>query len=305
MPDDDWLDSELMRQVVDDLSGDIVDRYRISWPDAEQMVCESFGGNTELMRAAAAATSAARLKRTRVFKQAATVVKRGVYYRLRSYRGDADRLADLIDTLQSLPSDAPEQERLPAIDAILRAHASTRERLACGSEFYRHLFAVVPPPRHVLDIGCGVHPLMFPFGDAWSRQIVQYLAVDSSPHDIACLEAARRLPHGEGRLDTCAWNISDGWSCLQDQSRCAEFDLALMMKLVPVIHRQHRDLLPVLCQAPARLWLLTGSRVSLTRHVSIERRERRVLEEFVKLAGREVTQEFVVEEEFAWLVARP
>jgi len=50
---------------------------------------------------------------------------------------------------------------------------------------------------------------------------------------------------------------------------------------------------------------LTGSRVSLTKHVSIERRERRVLEDFVQLAGREVKHEFTVGEEFAWLVVKP
>jgi 16S rRNA (guanine(1405)-N(7))-methyltransferase len=78
--------------------------------------------------------------------------------------------------------------------------------------------------------------------------------------------------------------------------------LALIMKVVPVVCRQQRELLSVLAETPADTWLLTGSRIALAKRRSIERREKRVLEEFVSLAGRTVKHEFVVEEEFAWVV---
>ena len=58
----------------------------------------------------------------------------------------------------------------------------------------------------------------------------------------------------------------------------------------------------MLAQTPARTWVVTGSRTSMTRRRSIERRERAILRRFVELAGRSVRAEFVAGEEFAWVV---
>jgi hypothetical protein len=104
------------------------------------------------------------------------------------------------------------------------------------------------------------------------------------------------------RLVALPWDIRDGWKPVLAQNDGRPFDLALLLKLVPVIARQHRELLPLLARIPAQTWLLTASRTSLTRRHSIERRERPVLRRFVESAGRSVQAEFLAGDEFAWVV---
>lgn len=46
---------------------------------------------------------------------------------------------------------------------IMGHHASTRERLPILSEFYRDIFAALPPVRTVVDVACGLNPLALPW----------------------------------------------------------------------------------------------------------------------------------------------
>lgn len=301
MSDGDWLDHEPWPELLRELVDDVVARYRISWPDAEQIIHECLVASAQLRQAAIANPSVAKLKRTRVYKDAASDAKRSVYYRLRTYRAEEDQLAGLIANLRQVTPDTPPAQREQAVAAILASHASSRERLTAQVDFYRQLSELVDPPRSVVDVGCGVHPLMFPFDAEWSRQITRYYALDSNPHDVACVEAFAAARQFQDKLVPLQWGLAEGWSSVLSRAACATFDLALMMKVVPVVYRQHRELIPTLCETPATTWLLTGSRMSMTKHVSIERREKRVLEEFLQRSGRVVTQEFVVGEEFAWV----
>lgn len=45
----------------------------------------------------------------------------------------------------------------------MRYHASTRERLPVLSEFYTALFDLLPEPKSICDIGCGLNPLSIPW----------------------------------------------------------------------------------------------------------------------------------------------
>jgi 16S rRNA (guanine(1405)-N(7))-methyltransferase len=47
--------------------------------------------------------------------------------------------------------------------AIMRHHASTRERLPILDEFYAAVFSRLPPIRRVLDVACGFNPLALPW----------------------------------------------------------------------------------------------------------------------------------------------
>lgn len=50
-----------------------------------------------------------------------------------------------------------------ACQAIMRHHASTRERLPILEQFYRTIFATLPPAHSVLDVACGLNPLALPW----------------------------------------------------------------------------------------------------------------------------------------------
>ncbi len=50
-----------------------------------------------------------------------------------------------------------------ACRAIMRHHASTRERLPILEDFYQAVFDGLPPVASVLDLGCGLNPLAAPW----------------------------------------------------------------------------------------------------------------------------------------------
>jgi hypothetical protein len=301
MSNEDWLTREPLRGLLDELIAKTVTQYRISLGDAQRLIHECFAANHELQNIAHGETSSAKLKRSRVFKQAASDAKRSVYYHLRSYKSDESDVIALAATLQELSPDSPRVQREQLLSAMLASHASTRERIDCADEFFQQLFAMTDSPESILDVGCGMHPLMFPFEHDWAQRIAQYVAVDNDPQSIACVESYGRVLGG-GRVVALHWDIADGWQRVLAEANRSQFDLALLMKLVPVVTRQERELLQVLTQTPARTWLVTGSTISMTKHVSIERREKNVLRKFVQQSGREVQHEFTVGEEFAWLV---
>ena len=301
MPDDQWLESEPLNELVQDLAREATGKYRIESADAIEMILEDFESNATLQRAVVENDTAHRLKRTKAFKNAATAAKKKIYYRLRNYRIDAQEIDDLLVQLEQTSPTTPLEKRSQIVSAIVGGHASTRERLPSQDEFYRRLFEQVKPPNRVMDVGCGVHPLMFPFDSAWAREIECYIAVDRNDNDISCINHFART-HQLDQLRGIPWEISEGWSKLTELTGCKQFDVAFMMKVVPVVLRQQRELLPVLVETPATTWLLSGSRVAMAKRRSIEKREKRVLEGFVSHAGRSIQHEFVVDEEFVWIV---
>jgi 16S rRNA (guanine(1405)-N(7))-methyltransferase len=68
-------------------------------------------------------------------------------------------LADL--TAAYGTGDPTELRRVSA--AVMRHHASTRERLPILGEFYGEIFRRLPPIRRVLDVACGLNPLALPW----------------------------------------------------------------------------------------------------------------------------------------------
>lgn len=299
--DENWQERVCLRELVEELATDAAKKYRIDTDEAVEIILDEFDSNPGLEKAVVASATSQKLKRTSIFKKAASAAKKRIYYQLRNYHNDSDELSRLIDDLDCATRDTPAEIQISWFDTIVQGHASTRERLPSASSFYDQLFKSVSAPQRVLDVGCGVHPIMFPFVADWADSIEQYVAAEKNPRDVACLQHFSRLQQ-INQLKAFRWEISDGWNALESESGCAQYDVAFVMKVVPVVRRQQRELLATLAQTPARTWVLSGSRVALAKRRSIEKREQRVLQEFVELSGRTVKHEFAVEEEFVWIV---
>lgn len=69
------------------------------------------------------------------------------------------RAAAAADTAAGPGGDALRQVCL----RIMGNHASTRERRSALPEFYRAIFAELPPVRTVIDVACGLNPLALPW----------------------------------------------------------------------------------------------------------------------------------------------
>lgn len=122
-----------------------------------------------------------------------------------------------------------------ACQAVMRRHASTRERLPVLERFYAEALAGAPPPRVVLDLACGLNPLALPWMPLAPG--AEYLACDLYADLAEFLNGFFALAGVRGRAEVC--------DLLRGAPHVAA-DLALALKLLPVLEQVDRG-------APLRL----------------------------------------------------
>nr|MBP7928060.1 hypothetical protein [Patescibacteria group bacterium] len=81
------------------------------------------------------------------------------------------------------------------------------------------------------------------------------------------------------------------------------YDLALMLKIVPVIFRQEKLLFNLLANIPANTYIITGSKEAMVKKKNIEDRENSVIQRFIGLTGKEVKRKFEIENEFGYVIS--
>ena len=86
---------------------------------------------------------------------------------------------------------------LAACRQLMHLHASTRERLPILDDFYRTIFAHLPPIQRVIDIACGLNPLAHPWMALPAD--VEYLAYDIYGDMIAFLNEFMALTGIQGK----------------------------------------------------------------------------------------------------------
>jgi 16S rRNA (guanine(1405)-N(7))-methyltransferase len=269
----------------------ICKRYRAAPDRAAAIVVETFAKYPDLLEKIGARYEDEDVTRWRDYKNAVKEARKAVYYDLRQYKRGQEAIARFIRAAES-GEDAETVDALKS--AALSAHASTAERGDSWRAFYPALFAIIGgKPESVLDLGCGLDPLTYPFGGA----TVRYVAVDRDQEAVAAVAAYAPYAQPTELIAICA-DLAE-WRPDQD------FELALMLKLIPVLARQHRDLLPELAAIPARYMAITASEHALTRRENIRRREERVLRDFIELTGRPVFGELALKGEFGFVLGPP
>ncbi len=120
-----------------------------------------------------------------------------------------------------------QREDLLAICArIMSSHASTRERLPMLDQFYRQIFAELPPIRSVLDVACGLNPLAIPWMPLASEG--EYYAYDIYSGMMDFLQQWMGIINVLGSAQVC--------DVIQ---RCPtqKVDLALILKAIPCLEQ--------------------------------------------------------------------
>jgi len=111
-------------------------------------------------------------------------------------------------------------------EAILRHHASTRERLPILRAFYQTIFAGLHPIQSVLDVACGLNPLTIPWMGLAPG--AHYHAVDVYDDLMAFLQSAFEVMGVRG--------ISESRDVIADCPREA-VDVALVLKAIPCLEQ--------------------------------------------------------------------
>lgn len=309
MSDDDTPAARAVSWLAGELAVLVARRYRIEVDAAKQLILVAWANEPALWEQAAKDEDPGRLARTRAYRQAADRAKAKIYYHLRRYRDDGDlhgaaaQLRDLV-AAGAGPSDAWARE---VANTVARGHVSTRERLDDLEPLLAAIFAWVPEPTSILDLGCGVMPLLWPFDrpfDGTGRTTTRYLALDRDAVAVELCSVWAELVGG-GRLEARRWALEEGFSSITGPEPDGGFALGLALKLVPVVARQERERLPILASAPVRRLLVTGAKQAMVKRRAIDRREERVLLAFAEDNGLSVVGELDTPSELGFLLERP
>ncbi len=210
-------------------------------------------------------------------------VKRRLHQAVTAYRppaGTADRdLAVLREAWRGRLADAAFRD---ACAAVLRRHASTRERLADLDRVFPAIWSATGgAPRSVVDLGCGLFPLLLPWMGLEPE--AHYRAVDVDASQLAVVDAFLSLveqPHAVEVADLAA----TGW-------RGDLVEVALLLKLVPLLDRRSRGAVQRLVAAlPAHRAVVSFPLRSLGgRGKGMERTYRERMATLVRDLGERVT----------------
>jgi 16S rRNA (guanine(1405)-N(7))-methyltransferase len=274
-------------------------RYRVEFADARAALAEAFAARPDLVRRIGERHDAEDVTRWREYRDVVKSCRKALYYGLRRYYAEPDEADALVAELERA---ADEGRSADAADGLRRrllaAHVSTRERLPHEEEFFRQLFSLCGKPGTVLDVGCGMQPLLYPFAGGGAGTVL-YVAVDRDKRALRAAAAWERIA-APGRLVAARADLGvPGWmSALPDRG---PYGLALMLKVVPVLGRLDAAAAEALGRAPAARLLVTGSVESMTRRERIEARERAALLRFLAASGRTVVAEFRAGNESGYL----
>jgi hypothetical protein len=286
-------------RIVRDLAEDIARTYKIDPAAAVEQIRPLVDADAELRRLLGEKGGADAVRRMRPFKDLEKRARRHVYHHLRRYKR-TDDMAAAVDRLEQLaPHQAPDIAGA-VVQTICQCHVSTAERLPSLPSFHAALLRHVGDARSILDVGAGVLALIFPF-DRCAR-LESYVAAEKDPLAVRAVQAFARWAD-LARLSALDWALADGWDPVRRRSR-AEFDVALLLKIVPVVGRQEPHLLAVLAATPARKLIITGCKEALAKRTPILHREQKTIRTFVQSAGLAIEDQFETQDEIGVVVAR-
>ncbi len=300
MTDQNILESVLAEELISIITEKILKKYRIENDRAYRIVTETMEKHPKFLKLLSETPEQKKILKSRLFDEVSENAHRKIYYELRQYNKNLELRQQLIQSLKQSDPQTPSDHYREITAQLTHSHVSTKERLNSAGYFYRELFRFIGDPATIADIGCGMNPFLFPF-DNEGKHVQKYVALEKDDSCISALEAYSRFVRGDV-LSARKWNIRDKWKPILKETGIGQFDIALMMKLVPVISRIERDLLDVLLETPAKIWAITGSKISMTKYISIEKRERRIIHQFIERSGKKMTGEFSTDDEFCMIV---
>lgn len=292
----------LLAKLAEDLADQVVHRYRVSRDEATSAIIADWSCRLALLDVAAKATGLEQVKRTRVYREAAAAVKKDLYYSLRRYHPEHAAADAGLAMLARLDASSPASEQVAAIDKVAREHVSTAERLPHLAEFFDRLIAMVGVPETIVDVGCGMFPLVVPL-DGVMRATREYWALEKDQAVVAAMREYARL-RADDRVRPLEWGLALGWTAAHNAGLPERSDVGLLLKVVPVVARQSSTLLAVLTRTPAERLVISGSRVAMAKRLDIERRETHILQRF--FADHELIElgSFKTPDEVVFLVRR-
>lgn len=177
------------------------------------------------------------------------------------------------------------------MDEALRLHSSTRERMPLD-EFYNALFSYMGRPERVLDIACGLNPYYL------GSNGISVVGLDIN---AALMDALNAWANASGApVKAQAFDV-----LCENPLPNGDYDLALLMKLLPVLETQRKGAALTLLKAvPARMIAVTfptrtlgGRKIGMDRHYS-EWFEGLVSDDF------QICKRYIINDELVYIIEK-
>ncbi len=287
------LSADLMDQEIDA----ICRRYKISSVQAREMIDACFEKQPKLLDRIEQEQAAQDVTRWKDYRRTIKEVRKQVYYQLRRYHADREEEARLREELGQRIASGSESETRSIIDDLAGLHVSTRERAHHLADFHVRILLEIGEPRSILDIGCGYHPLTFPFPES----LLRYVALEKDAETCETIEVFAPAALPTKLVTVCGSFTETDFPALLPQGEL-RFDVAFLFKLVPVIARSDPNALQALADLPVDTFVLTASMEAMTRTQDVSRREDRVLRTFIEQTGRTQVDRFEIGNELGYFV---
>lgn len=282
--------NDSLKTIFKDAVDKITKTYKIDRIDVEKILISKATQNKELMDTLLENKN---YSRSKVYKEFLKKAKKEIYYNLRKYQRD-EKLEDKL--LSELKEAKSRSQIVELLTSLVLEHASTKERLPNIDAFNKIYETISKDTVTVADIGGGLYPIIFPY--EMFPILKEFVWIDK---DTSSFEGLTYLPQIRTDINFVFVNKALDEELLAEISR-NDFDLVLMLKLVPLLHRQNREIFYKLPNTKGDRILITGNTNSLAKNKAIKHREQKIIREFINLTGREVLKEFETPSEFGYLL---
>lgn len=260
---------DLKKHLIKEQTDKICKTYKIEPDEVASLLSQKIESTQDLVDIIGTSENLKQIYRTKVFKQFIKKAKKEIYYSLRTYQKEAK---DLVGS-----------------------HISSRERAPHINMLFEQIDEHVKSSEVILDLGGGLFPASFPFNNY--PNLKHYIWIDK---DKKAYESLKKESFNKVELHN--YNIGENsWEDYLPENY-TEFDFVFMLKLIPVVNRQEKELLDVIAKVPFKQALITGSKEAMVKKIDIEKREDTVIRGFIDNFNFKMVKKVDLPNEFGYII---
>lgn len=133
-------------------------------------------------------------------------------------------------------------------EQLLSLHQSTKERLPDYPTLYKKIFAITGKPEKIIDLGCGINPVSYPF---MGFEKIEYNAYDINAEDIEVVKTYFEIKKIKGKAEVL--DISEAGPALL--SKLPKSDVCFLFKVLESLESKDHKLSEILITTIPAKWI--------------------------------------------------